>query len=832
MEPVKIIQPSFVAGELSPSLGGRVDLAKYRAGAATMENFLVQPQGGAINRPGFQFVAALPEPVRLIPFQFSVYQSYVLAFGNNSLYVIKNGGVVVGPGASVAVIVTPYAYADVASITFTQSADTLFLAHPNYPPFELQRSSDTDWTFTPLSFSVATPAPTGLTAQYVNGAPTTKTVLSIEYQVSTVNADGEESLPCTPVSVTVDYPWYTTGTVELNWTAVPGAQGYNVYKNSRGYFGLISTLTGNGAALANGTPLSGGDAAGHAAALAFDGNLLTYWQSSQAGSAAVNAAYIGQEFSSPQTVTGFRFNQGNQGGTGGPNVIALQSSADGVNWVTAQAFNTTPAENYWQQYYLLASVTAKYFRLLVQGVAGDRAFIVAELQFQGTTVTTSFIDDNIDEDDTNGPQTTQNPFIGAGNYPGAVGLFQERLFLASTNNQPNTIWATQTGLYNNMGISFPLKATDSLEVALNAQGVNAIKFMLPMNNLLLFCSDAEWVLGPGQSTDGITPTSIAANLQGFRGCAEIRPLAIGRCVLFVQRNNTVIREMDYSSYFSLFTSLFAVTNDVSVFANHLFDGYSLVEWAYQQTPYYTVWAVRNDGTLLGFTYIKEQQITAWHRHTTQGKFLSVASVDEGAGQTELYALVQRTVGGQTVYYVEKMFHRIPIGNANFLDCALAYSGTPQTRFTGANHLIGCTAGIVADGSVLPPQVVAADGSVTLSDAASNVCVGLTYTARLQTTKLEQEMQGTIQGRKQVMPRLVARFENSRGGRVGSRFDTLTPIPYYDDDNESGLPGLFTGDLINIVEPDWRRGLQVCVEQDDPLPISVLAVIPEMVVSEA
>ena len=822
-EPIKIIQPSFTAGELSPSLAGRVDLAKYRAGAAVLENFIVQPQGGAINRPGFQFIVALPERVRLIPFQFSVYQSYILAFGDYTMYVIKQGGVVVGPGAAAA-IVTPYAFSDVAKLRFTQSADTVFFAHSSYPPYMLQRTSDVDWTFTPMTFQVVTPAPTGLAAGYQYGDPHTKTTQSIEYQVSAVATNGEESLPSPAVTVVVDYPWYSTGTVVVSWNEVPGATQYKVYKNSRGYFGLIGILSPNFSQTIPVVAIESGHLTTNAPGLAFDNDLTTFWE------AATLAAdqYIGQDFGTPTLVTGFRLNQGITGAATLLNVpVSFDYSADNVNWTSEQAFTILGGKNVWQTFELTTPITARYVRLRQTLPRFTFRWQVAELQFQDTQVGRQFIDDNINEDVSNGPQTTQNVFPGPDDYPGAVGLYQQRLFFARTNNNPQAIWATQTGLYNNMGISFPLKATDALTVALNGQGVNEIKFLVPLNNLLAFASDAEWVVGPGSNADGITPTAIAANLQGYRGSADVPPIPVGRCVLFVQRNGTVVREMDYSSYFSMFTSLFAPTNDVSIFSNHLFDGHSILEWSYQQTPYYTIWAVRDDGTLLGFTYIKEQQITAWHRHTTEGTFLSVASIDEGNGQTELYVLTQRAGG----YFIERMFHRIPIGSAVFLDAALTYSGAPATVFAGLGHLEGQEVGIVADGSVVARQTVVG-GRVILSQPASVAAVGLPYISSVQTMKLEQEMGGgTLQGRLGVIPRLVTRFQDTRGGWVGPDFDNLVEIPWRDGEAYNAATNMLTGDLINIIEPDWRRGFVVCVRQVDPLPMSLLSIIPELVPSE-
>ena len=284
---MRIIQPSFGAGELSPSLGARVDLAQYKIGAALLENFLVAPQGGVMNRPGTKFVAGTlnNNPARLIPFQFNVVQSYVLEFTDGNMRIIVDGGLVVDGSNNVVVIPSPYAYADLATLKYTQSADTMFLAHPNYPPYMLTRTSDSAWTFTVITFGATIGPPTGLAAMYTNGG-TLSPSASIQYQVSSVDSTGQESLPSNPVTVTVDSVWPAGATVNLSWNPVVGAVQYNVYKNSLGFWGQILAMTAGGAntaKLANGVALDNGTLNPNVPGLAFDGDTSTFWLSSQSG---------------------------------------------------------------------------------------------------------------------------------------------------------------------------------------------------------------------------------------------------------------------------------------------------------------------------------------------------------------------------------------------------------------------------------------------------------------------------------------------------------------------------------------------------------------------
>lgn len=142
------IQPSFAGGEIGPSLYGRVDMAKYQVALRKCDNFIVRQYGGVENRPGTRFVGAAKyadRKCRLIPFQFSTVQTYALEFGHNYMRVIKDGALVLNSSNVIYEIATPYAEADLFRIKFTQSADVLTLVHPAYPPKELRRYAHDHW---------------------------------------------------------------------------------------------------------------------------------------------------------------------------------------------------------------------------------------------------------------------------------------------------------------------------------------------------------------------------------------------------------------------------------------------------------------------------------------------------------------------------------------------------------------------------------------------------------------------------------------------------------------------------------------------------------------
>ena len=159
--PASIPQTSFTAGELSPSVYGRVDLARYYSGLKTCRNFIVRPHGGVANRPGFRFVAAVDDSSyrhRLIPFQFNTTQTYVLVFGHLTMRVIKDGAPVLYPDGHASAglpveIVTIYPAAALSRLSYTQNADVMTFCHPDYPAQQLSRTDHHLWTFAAFSNS-------------------------------------------------------------------------------------------------------------------------------------------------------------------------------------------------------------------------------------------------------------------------------------------------------------------------------------------------------------------------------------------------------------------------------------------------------------------------------------------------------------------------------------------------------------------------------------------------------------------------------------------------------------------------------------------------------
>jgi hypothetical protein len=159
MPRVTMLQTNFTAGEISPRLLGRTDIARYQNGAKILENCYPLVQGGVIRRPGLRYVAAAKfadKKVRLIPYTFNKDQAYILEFGHLYMRVYKDGAQVLTGGSVPYEIVTPYGENELADLNYAQGADTMFIAHPSFPIYRLRRQDHADWSLAPAPF-VTTP---------------------------------------------------------------------------------------------------------------------------------------------------------------------------------------------------------------------------------------------------------------------------------------------------------------------------------------------------------------------------------------------------------------------------------------------------------------------------------------------------------------------------------------------------------------------------------------------------------------------------------------------------------------------------------------------------
>lgn len=750
-------QTNFNGGEWSPLTYGRVDLAKYKNGLATCQNYVPTAQGGLTRRPGSRFVAEVKNsanPVRLQPFQFSVTQAYVLEFGPNYIRFYTNDGQLLNGGVPYE-IASPYLAGELFQLVFAQSADTLYIAHQNHPPMKLQRFGATNWQLNTISF-----------------------------------LDGPY-LPLNTVSATTLTPSGTSGTVNVT---ASGTAGIN---NGAGF--LASDV---GRALrikCGGTWLWG------TIATVVDATHITWaiYQAQTPRTAVIQANVSGGSVFSYTVVDGGAGYGAappsiTVGGTSGTQAVAYAQVTNGsvsaVNVsVTGTGYGSAPAVTASAPAAIPAAATS-FWRLGVWG--------------------------------------------GANGYPGAVVFNQDRLIWAGPTQYPNRIDGSNVSDYENMSPSNQdgtVVDSNAISFTLNANQINVIRWMVSDEwGLLVGTAGGEWVVAPNNTQSVITPTNVNAKLTTSYGCAQVQALRVGKSTLFVQRTQRKLREMTYQFVISTYQA-----PDISLVSEHLTKG-GLKQLDVALAPQQTLWMCRNDGTLVGVIYDKDQDLAGWHQHqmggwydsaqTQPAQVESIACIpDPTTTRDELWVLVNRNINGANHRYVEVLTKYWEDGdtltNAVFLDASSQYSGAATTTVSGLTWLIGQTVGVLADGSVHPDCVVSGTGSITLQRAASTVQVGLKYTSTAKTLRIEAGGQdGPAQGKWKRIHRAIFRFFQSVGITLISPPTTAPAIP--EPFRDSSMPmdqpvGLFTGDKRFQPEGSYDMEGQITWSQTDPLPSNIL-----------
>ncbi len=442
----------------------------------------------------------------------------------------------------------------------------------------------------------------------------------------------------------------------------------------------------------------------------------------------------------------------------------------------------------------------------------------------GAATTGAFVDDgSIIPDGGFTPPVSQFPF--STDYPGAVSYYQQRRTFAGTTLFPQKLWATRSGTESDLAYSIPIRDDDALSFKIAALQVNTIQHIVSMSSLILLTSSAVWRV-TSSSGGAITPSTIFVTPDSGVGANGAQPIINDTTALYVSSRGGHVRELGFNWQTQSFTAM-----DTSLRAPHLFDGNDITQMAFQRAPTAVYWAVSTTGNLLGMTYVPEQEVRAWFRRTsTNGIFESVCCVAEGV-EDRVYVIVKRVINGVTVRYVERMAPRIfsALPNSVFVDCAGTYNGAPTNVVTGLTWLEGQTVNILADGAVMPQQVVRS-GAITITEFASVIQVGIPIVAQIQTLPFgNTSFPGAGQGRAKNVNRIFFRVNASGGLKAGPDVNTLVQAKTRTTESPGSPPNLVADEIEIVMMPGWSTGGQIIVQQTDPLPLTILSMTPELAV---
>jgi hypothetical protein len=753
---VKVLQPSLAGGEVSEAIGARVDIDKFKSSLAVCENAFVQVHGGVSNRSGFEFVAEVKDSAqatRIIPFEYNTEQTYILECGNNYIRVHKDGGQVLlstgGTGTisgatqadPVVVTATAHPHSDGDDVYVSGvvgmtelNGRTMRVANKAANTFEL-----TDFDGNNIDSTGYTAYSSAGTSQVVFELTTTYTAAQVFELKFVQSAD----------VMTISHPSHAPA--ELTRT------GHDVWTLTDIVFQPQQTFPTGLLSSANTT---GAETAVYVVTAVNRDNAE---ESLRAVGTAVTISGATQADPCVLTVTGHPFADGDEihvdsvVGMTELNGERFRVSNQATNTIELQGLDKTDIDSTgYTAYSSAGSAYPTKTTITNSAVTRDNTITWTDVStaesynvylekdgifgFIGRSEIDSFTDDNIDADLEDTPPRTRNPFVATGDYPATAGYYKQRRMFANSNNNLQRLWLTQTANHYNLAVSSPAKDDDAITVTIAALRVNEIRHLIPLGDMIVLTSGGEWKISGSHGV--ITPGGIQIEPQTYYGATELPPIVAGDVVIYMQPGQTV-RDLAYKFETDAYSG-----NDISILARHIFDNYTVVDWAYAQAPHSIIWCVRDDGTMAALTYIREQEVYGWSRHTTDGLFKSVAAVQEDDDDF-LYAVVERTVNGRTVKYIERMHdHDIDdLQDAFHVDSGLSFDNPILiSGYTKADPCVITTAsahGFSNNDTIDITDIQITDTSQTVGWSLATDVKGAGYTvANVTSTTFELQLNGT------------------------------------------------------------------------------------------
>lgn len=661
----KLYTRSFNGGIVSPEMLGRIDDVKYNTGLKSIQNFVVLPQGPLESRPGFRFVREVRDSAkytRLIPFRYSTTQTTALEFSEGRIRFHTYAATLLASASGLSAWNSATAYVEGDQVTASGRIYQCVIANTNEDPTDpanqigAEPSVSTAWDLTaPASAAI----PSGYT--FVGDTlPLIVTVGALVY-IRTI---------------TTEYFYgfnFDTGqfeNFEQTTTLYTGYTGVSV-SSPNGFWVDLSPTTGTLSPYEVSSPYAENDLGS-----------LTYVQSADVLTIC-HPRYPPYELRR-ESATKWTMREITFGSVLAAPTISSVTPTTATSPSDTQSYSyvaTTVADNQLDESVASSAVSATN-QLFDTGARNTVNFSGAGRRnvyrlsgglygFIGQTTTTTLVDDNIAPDISRTPPENQDPFDT--DYPGAVGYFEQRRVFGGTTLFPQTIWMTKTGLESNLDYSIPVRDDDAISVRMAARESSIVRHIVPIGELLVLTDSGEWVVS---STDNgqITPFTVSFRPQSYIGASLVQPVVVGTSAVYAAARGGHVRAAGYDFDVNSYVSI-----DMSLRAAHLFDYKTIVDMAYSKGPVPIVWAVSSDASLLGMTYVPEQQVYAWHRHITDGQFESICVVGEGNDDI-LYAIVRRRISGD-----------VP-------DTSLTSSGTTATFTASEPHLLETGQSVVIAGA--------------------------------------------------------------------------------------------------------------------------------------
>jgi len=683
---------SFNAGQLSPQIEERTDIAKYSSGCRDLENFIPRVYGSAEQRPGTAFIGTAKnsgQTVRMEDFSYSDTIAYMCEFGEEYIRFYYNSGRVVGStsptawatatayvmgqfttysgtiyrclvahtsssgagdgaggepdtnytewvtadldsnSAPICETPTPYQEGDLLELQIRQVADTMWIIHKNYQPRKLTRTSTTTFDLSKIT---------------VNDGP---------FKKRNDLAKGD--------SVTLT-PSATTGTITLT------ASSATFTANHIG--ALFKIKQPRATTYVSGTSTHPG-----------------------ANDALTSAISVKGEFSF------------NTHGTW-DKVVSLQRNVNSEGWETYRtwisksgalrnvSFTDTEEESGVQYRAYLGTSTSGTVYCDINVHDSTQDGICRVTGFTSSTVVTATVLQTFASTSAS-YRWYEGAWSDEAGWPGAFTFFDERAVYGGTDSEPQNIWFSASGDYEDFDEG--IFDDDAFWLTLGSDKRNGIRWLSGLNHLCAGTNGGEWIVRATSLDEKITPTNYTARQQTSYGSKKIQPLQVGDSVLFVDFVGRKIREYTLSQ---TSPEVKYVAPDLTALAEDITVG-GITSIAFQKNPDLIVWCTLATGGLLSMVYEREQNVIAWSKHPLGGTSASCDSVAviPGTNEDEVWICVSKTVNSATVRHIEQLQPRVSVAYEDswYVDDGLGFDGGAAQTITGATKANPCVITVASHG---------------------------------------------------------------------------------------------------------------------------------------
>ena len=807
MARIRVPLSNFQFGEVSPSMLSRTDTRIYQNAAKKVENFFLRNEGGLLKRFGTRKVYEFDTTVdsskrmqhRIIPFIFSDDEQYIISLEHEKIRCFK-----IDPATGTVSLVETITQ-DVSSntlpitdsildeITYAQSGDVMFLCHQSFMIRKLTRTSLDDFQIETFSFQ------TDADGNYTHQPYYTFHGEDVTLDPSATTGNG--------ITLTTSSDYWDTGKILTEDIAATAIQSSTIYQIKTVGTTDFVTEFGADSNTVGVVFTTASDVSGDA-----DSGTGTVDEVDQSGHLLLVVRYHGQEIIISKVISATKA-EGNvvdklevhldtdaietTDGTADIQITMAQhglttndsitiSDAGGVGGISANQINGTRT---------------------VQEIVNDNVFVVTA----GANANTNSIGGGSPKIETHAPTTEweEQSYSNLRGYPAAVAFHENRLWFGGTLSQPDGIWASKSGAYFNFDVG-DAEDDDALDITASIGQINTVRHIVSNRDLQIFTSTSELYI-PAFTDKPITPTNAQIRRQTPFGASYARPQSLDGATLYTQKNGSVVREYIYSDAEAAY-----VSTSISQISAHLINDpvqMSVLRGAINRPESYAFF-LNKDGTIATFTSNRGEQRAGWSQFTTNGKFHSIATVDDRVFLVGVY-----DKGDGTDKFILTEFD-----SGLELDFSDDFTGTAGV-FDVSSHFANGAVVDVVNGDDYLGSFTVASGNVDVSavEKITSAEIGYKFDVEAETLPIDAQIQGgPLTGNPRSVNRVILDLVDTLSVSVN---DKPLIIRQVNDDLGAGRNSVTGKEEFRLL--GYSKDPTVKITQSAPLSLQVNGLIAEV-----